>query len=231
MAAAFAAFDAAVGSGSCLLAWFVDCATLTTVRDGRAPVMSLFGRYGLFVTPVNEAGLVQRFPGMTRADFVQQIAASLPSFDRALLSVTVDKTAAVQAGAGGLAIAAREIGLLGVDRHAYYLATATELTHAGDTRLLAGVAATTLVHEVAVSTIVYGGLEGAGTLATLEQTARAATLALIEANPGGDGGGRGFSLDATRTLLIGFAIGLVFIAIGLVNLAWKWWCRRYGLQP
>ncbi len=50
-------------------------------------------------------------------------------------------------------------------------------------------------------------------------------------SPGTGKGARGFSLDANRILLIGFAIGLVFIAIGLVSLAWKYWCRRYGLQP
>jgi len=44
-------------------------------------------------------------------------------------------------------------------------------------------------------------------------------------------GGRGFSPDADRLLLIGLGIGLAFVATGRVNLAWQWWCRRKGLQP
>ncbi len=231
LAASFLAVEAAFGKATCLLGWFVDCRTLAAVRDGGAPVSSLFGGYGVYVSPISETGELQHLPGLTRAEFVERISGTLPSFDREVLSVTIGKSQPIDDGDGAIRLATREIGLLGADAQAYYLATAAELTLDGERRALAGVAATTLLHRVTVSTIVYGGLEDNGTLAALERQAHAATLALIAANPGGDDGGRGFSPDADRLLLIGFGIGLAFVATGRVNLAWKLWCRRDGLRP
>jgi hypothetical protein len=232
LASSFAAVEASFGKGTCLLAWFVDCETLASVRSGAAPVVSLFADYGVYVTPINDAGVYQQFPGIARTEFVRQIADTMPPFDRDRLSITVANLPAVPDKTdNGLRMATREIGLLSEDAQAYYLATAAELTLNDEQRALMGVAATTLVHRVAVSTILYGGSAGTGALGMLEARAQAATLALIGVNPGGDDSDRRFAFDANRLALIGFAIGLLFIAIGLVNLAWRYWCRRYGLRP
>jgi hypothetical protein len=156
----------------------------------------------------------------------------MPPFNRDRLSITVAKSRSVPDKTdSGLRMATREIGLLNADTQAYYLATAVELTLNDEQRALTGVAATTLVHRVAVSTIVYGGSTGTGALETLEARAQEATRALIGVNPGGDGSDRKFAFDANRFALIGLAIGLLFVAIGLVNLVWRYWCRRYGLRP
>lgn len=232
LASSFAAVEASFGEGTCLLAWFVDCDALVSVRTGTAPVASLFADYGVYVTPINDAGVFQQFPGIARMEFVREIAGTMPPFDRERPSITVAKSPSIHDKTdSGLRMTTREIGLLSEDAQAYYLATAAELTLNDEQRALLGVAATTLVHRVAVSTILYGGSTGTGTLGMLEARAQAATLALIDINPGGDGGDRKFSFDANRLALIGFAIGLLFIAIGLVNLAWRHWCRRYGLRP
>ena len=232
LAESFASVEAAFGKGTCLLAWFVECGALEAVRDGTAPTVSLFADYGLYVTPINEDGVFQHFPGTRRATFVRQVAGSLPPLDRDLLSITVAKSQSINDKTdSGLRMSTREIGLMNSDAYAYYLATAVELTLNDERRALLGVAATTLVHRIAVSTIVYGGPNGAGTIEMLEERARAATLTLIAINPGGDGSDRRFVFDANRLALIGFGIGLVFIAIGLVNLAWRYWCRRHGLRP
>lgn len=232
LAGSFAAVEASFGRNTCLLAWFVDCGALASVRDGTAPIVSLFGNYGVYVAPINAAGVFQSFPGIARAEFVRQIAGSMPPFNRDHLSITVAKSQAIfDKTDSGLLMSTREIGLLNSDAQAYYLATAVELTVNDERRALAGVAATTLVHGVAVSTIVYGGPAGTGTLELLEASAQAATLALIAVNPGGDGSDREFAVDANRLLLIGFAIGLLLIAIGLFNMAWRHWCHRYGLRP
>lgn len=231
LASSFAAVEASFGKGTCLLAWFVDCDALASVRTGTAPIVSLFADYGVYVTPINDAGVFQQFPGITRTEFVQEIADSMPAFNRDRLSITVAKSSSVPDKTdSGLRMATREIGLLNADTQAYYLATAGELTLNDEQRALTGVAATTLVHRVAVSTIVYGGSTGTGALETLEAQAQEATRALIGVNPGGDDSDRRFAFDANRFALIGFAIGLLFIAIGLVNLAWRHWCRRYGLR-
>lgn len=232
LAESFRSVEASFGKGTCLLAWFVECGALSAVREGTAPTASLFADYGVYVTPINEAGVFQSFPGITRAEFVREIADSMPPFNRDHLSITVAKSRSIlDKTDSGLLVSTREIGLLNADAQAYYLATAVELTVNDERRALAGVASTTLVHRVAVSTIVYGGFTGTGTLETLEAKAQAATLALIAINPGGDSTDRRFAVDTNRLLLIGFAIGLLLIAIGLFHLVWRHWCRRYGLRP
>lgn len=232
LASSFAAVEAAFGKGTCLLAWFVECGALASVREGTASSASLFADYGVYVTSINEDGVFQQFPAMTRATFVRRVADSLPPIDRDRLSLTVAKVQSMHDKTdSGIRMATREIGLLGSDTQAYYLATAIDLTLNDEERAVMGVAATTLVHRVAVSTIVYGGTDGSATLEMLEARALAATLALIEVNPGGDGSDRRFAFDANRLLLIGFAIGLLFIAVGVVNWAWRSWCRRHGLRP
>lgn len=232
LAGSFASVEAAFGKSTCLLAWFVECGALASVREGRAPTASLFADYGIYVTPINDEGMFQHFPGIPRATFVRQVADSLPPLDRDLLSITVAKSQPIPDKTdSGIRMATREIGLVNADPHAYYLATAVELTLNDEQRALLGVAATTLVHRVAVSTIVYGGPNGDGTIESLEARAREATLSLIAANPGGDGSDSDFSFDANRILLIGFAVGLLLIAIGLVDRAWRYWCRRYGMSP
>ena len=231
LAQSFAAVEASFGKGTCLLAWFVECGVLEAVRAGTAPSVTLFADYGLYVTPINDDGMFQHFPDMTRATFVREIAGSMPPFDRALLSITVAKSQSFHDKTdSGLLMSTREIGLLSSDAHAYYLATAAELTLNDERRALLGVAATTLVHRVAVSTIVYGGPNGAFALDMLEERARAATLSLIAANPGGDGSDRSAAFDANRLSLIGFAIALLLVTVGLVSLAWRSWYRRYGLR-
>jgi hypothetical protein len=232
LAESFASVEASFGKGTCLLAWFVECGALEAVRAGKAPTASLFADYGIYVTPINDDGVFQQFPGMPRTTFVRQVASTMPPLDRDLLSITVARSPSIPDKTdSGLRMSTREIGLLNDDAYAYYLATAAELTLNDERRALLGVAATTLVHRVAVSTIVYGGPNGAGTIEMLEERARAATLSLIAINPGGDGSDRLFAFDANRLALIGFGIGLVFIAIGLVNMAWRYWCRRHGIRP
>ena len=232
LAQSFAAVEASFGKGTCLLAWFVECGALEAVRAGTAPSVTLFADYGLYVTPINDDGVFQQFPDMTRATFVREIAGSMPPFDREPLSITVAKSQSFHDKTdSGLRMSTREIGLLSSDAHAYYLATAAELTLNDERRALLGVAATTLVHRIAVSTIVYGGPNGAFTLDMLEERARAVTLSLIAANPGGDGSDRSVAFDANRLSLIGFAVALLIVTIGLVSLAWRSWYRRYALRP
>ena len=232
LAQSFAAVEASFGKGTCLLAWFVECGVLEAVRAGTAPSVTLFADYGLYVTPINDDGVFQQFPDMTRATFVREIACSMPPFDREPLSITVAKSQSFHDKTdSGLLMSTREIGLLSSDAHAYYLATAAELTRNDERRALLGVAATTLVHRIAVSTIIYGGPNGAFTLDMLEERARAVTLSLIAANPGGDGSDRSVAFDANRLSLIGFAVALLIVTIGLVSLAWRSWYRRYALRP
>ena len=231
LAQSFAAVEASFGRGTCLLAWFVECGALDAVRAGSAPSVTLFADYGLYVTPINDDGVFQQFPDMTRATFVREIAGSMPPFDRERLSITVAKSQSIfDKTDSGLRMSTREIGLLGSDVYAYYLATAAELTLNDERRALLGVAATTLVHRVAVSTIIYGGPNGAFTLDMLEERAQAVTLSLIAANPGGDGSDRSVAFDANRLSLIGFAVALLLVTVGLVSLAWRSWYRRYGLR-
>jgi hypothetical protein len=217
------------GESGRLLAWFVECDTLEQFRAGAIPGEQVFHRYGLYVTPVNEAGIPEDFSGMPRATFVRKIADSMPRFDHASLDPTVGKIR--EGSVGTVSLTRMKAGLIGRDDVAYYLACTADLSVGTYRQRFVAVSGATLVDGHAISIILFRDLESAETLTILEREARAATVTLIDANPGGHTFRFWPRLDANRLMLIAFAIGMLFIAIGIVNSTWKWWCRRHGVQP
>jgi hypothetical protein len=221
-------FAAALGSGKRLLLWFVDCAALgqTATMPGTP-----FVRYGLYLTPGNMDGSTGNFVDLTRAEFAQSMARTVPSLDLDTLIDEIRGRWQATIGTTAGAASGERLGIIAHDDRAYYLAMVNAAAARDRGGLQAGIVGGTLLYGRSISVALYRSVAAVETLHRLRWDAEALVMALIEANPDSDAGASGWRIDGNHLALWGIKIGLIFLAIGIVNSLWKRWCRRRGVAP
>lgn len=221
-------FASTLGSGKRLLLWFADCTALSHVADAPA---SLFLRYGVYLTPCDTDGKAETFIGLSRAEFTAAMAHTLPALDLEDLVASIRHRWQESLGSPANASDSDQIGVIGHDERAYYLA----IVDAGVARdrggLYARIVGGTLLYDRSISVVLHRAVGAADTLHLLRWDTEALVTALLAANPDSDAIARHWQPDANEVALWGLEIGLVFIAIGIVNALWKRWCRRRGVTP
>jgi hypothetical protein len=225
-------FAALLGSNKRLLLWFVDCGALTgTVDLSGASSGSLFQRYGVYLTPHDVPGAAGRFAGIARAEFAKAVARTMPALDIEVLVAEIrgrwQTAGSYPPGAAG----SERVGAFAHDRDAYYLAIVDHAAARDRGGVQAGIVGGTLIHGHSISAMLYRSVSAADTLYLLRRDTEALMKALLAANPDSDTAGQGWRIDGNRLALWGLKIGLIFIAIGIVNFLWKFWCRRRGIVP
>ncbi|MDZ4737900.1 MAG: hypothetical protein SGJ07_16280 [Rhodospirillaceae bacterium] len=221
-------FASTFGNGKRVLLWFADCTALGHVADAPA---SLFLRYGVYLTPCDADGKTETFIGLSRAEFASAMARSLPAFDLEDLVASIRHRWQASLGSPADAAGSEQIGVIGHDEHAYYLA----IVDAGVARdrggLHASIIGGTLLYDRSISVLLSRAVSAADTLHLLRWDTEALVAAMLAANPEGDAAETGWKIDNNRLALWGVKIALLLLAIAIVNLAWKRWCRRRGVAP
>jgi hypothetical protein len=219
-------FAATLGSGKQLLLWFVDCAALD--RTATMPGTP-FVRYGLYLTSGNMDNSIGNFVDLTRAEFARSMARTVPSLDLDTLIDEIRGRWQATIGTTAGAASGERFGIIAHDDRAYYLAMVNAAAARDRGGLQAGIVGGTLLHGRSISVVLYRSVAAVESLHRLRWDAEALVTALIEANPDSDPGASRWRIDGNRLALWGIKIGMIFLAIGIVNFLWKRWCRRRGV--
>ncbi|MEX0808870.1 MAG: hypothetical protein WD044_09075 [Dongiaceae bacterium] len=227
-AEAYDRFAATLGSGKRLLLWFTDCTALGHVAE--APGL-LFLRYGVYLTPCDPDGKSETFIGLTRAEFASAMARTLPALDLEDLVASIRHRWQALPGSPTDAAGGEQVGIIGHDDNAYYLAIVDAAVARDRGGLHAGIVGGTLLYDRSISVMLSRAVGAVDTLHLLRWDTDALMTALLAANPDSDAEESGWQVDSNRLALWGVKLGLLLIAIGIVNFFWKRWCRRRGVTP
>lgn len=215
-----------------LLGMYVLCAEIDGLRSGAVPVM---GQYGILLAPL-DGGVPASFPGMSRAAFLDEVAAAIgEGIDLDTDDIADQINRAIDPSASGKTDSIdisdfQHLGLLHRDDAAAYSGFLMRVESGQASDLVAGVSAMALVRERVLQYSLYRLFDGPGTFDGLIADLQPVMADLIARNlsPGeigvlgpvlGSDGKAGLNWArigelAISSALIGGLIGLLLLGVG-----------------